>query len=102
MGPAARRLRRDRVGCTATVGTSFVQCPTCRLRRQAGSRGRAERRREASSQLTQLSLLGLVATEDVEPAEELLDRTRAMLWRLARSSGPAHGAGASSGAGAEA
>ncbi len=47
---------------------------------------------EASSQLTQLSLLALVATEDVAAAEVLLDRTRAMLWRLARSPGPAHGA----------
>ncbi len=48
---------------------------------------------EASSQLTQLLLLGLVAHDDVQPAEELLDRTRAMLWRLARSGGSA-GAGA--------
>ncbi len=44
---------------------------------------------EASSQLTQLVLLGLVAHDDVGPAEELLDRTRAMLWRLARSGGSA-------------
>ena len=57
---------------------------------------------EASSQLTQLLLLGLVGHDDVEPAEELLDRTRAMLWRLARSPGPAHGSVASAGAAAEA
>ena len=49
---------------------------------------------EASSQLTQLLLLRLVSRDDVGPAEELLDRTRAMLWRLARSPGPAPGAGA--------
>jgi four helix bundle protein len=41
---------------------------------------------EASSQLTQLLLLGLLGPDDdVAAAEVLLDRTRAMLWRLARS-----------------
>ncbi len=85
-------------GCTATVVTSFLQCPTCRLRRQAGSRSRAERRREASSQLTQLLLSGLLAHDDVGPAEQLLDRTRAMPWRRARSPGPARGPMAPAGA----
>ncbi len=42
---------------------------------------------EASSQLTQLLLLGLLTPDDVSPAEGLLDRTRAMLWRLARAPG---------------
>ncbi len=40
---------------------------------------------EASSQLMQLQLLGLVASGDVRRAEGLLDRVRAMLWRLIRS-----------------
>ncbi len=40
---------------------------------------------EASSQLTQLLLLRLVGRDDVGAAEGLLDRTRAMLWRLARA-----------------
>ena len=41
---------------------------------------------EASSQLTQLMLLRLVPTAEVAKAEALLDRVRAMLWKLARSS----------------
>ena len=41
---------------------------------------------EASSQLTQLMLLRLVPTSSVAQAELLLDRVRAMLWKLARSS----------------
>ena len=40
---------------------------------------------EASSQLTQLLLLGLLGPDDVAAAEVLLDGTRAMLWRLTRS-----------------
>jgi four helix bundle protein len=40
---------------------------------------------EASSQFMQLQLLGLVASGDVRRAEGLLDRVRAMLWRLIRS-----------------
>ena len=40
---------------------------------------------EANSQLMQLQLLGLVASGDVRRAEGLLDRVRAMLWRLMRS-----------------
>ena len=40
----------------------------------------------ASSQLTQLSLLGLVPTSSIAKADALLDRVRAMLWKLARSS----------------
>ena len=43
---------------------------------------------EASSQLTQLLLVGLVPADRIARAEQLLDRTRAMLWRLARSSVP--------------
>ena len=44
---------------------------------------------EASSQLTQLMLLRLVPMSEVAKAEALLDRVRAMLWRLARSSSAA-------------
>ena len=40
---------------------------------------------EASSQLMQLELLRLVSADDVGRGEELLDRVRAMLWRLIRS-----------------